>query len=74
LIIDVEIFGQLLPEAPRRRVLSVEDPITVQDVADLLGLHLNEVGLISMNGVQSEMENPVPPGARLCFFPYLSGG
>jgi hypothetical protein len=72
--IDVEIFGQLLPGAPRRRALSLEEPITVEEVARLIGLDPKVVGLIAINGVQSEMEDPVPPAARLCFFPFLSGG
>ncbi len=48
--------------------------MTVQEVAILLGLNPDEIGLISINGVQSEMEDPVPPDCRLCFFPPMSGG
>jgi hypothetical protein len=72
--IEVEVFGQLLPGAPRKRILTLSDPVTVEDVARVIGLQTEYVGLISINGVQSEMEAPVPPGARLCFFPFLSGG
>jgi hypothetical protein len=72
--IEVEIFGQLLPDAPRRRTLSLEKQMTVEEVARLIELDPGEAGLISINGIQSEMEDPVPPDARLCFFPFLSGG
>lgn len=48
--------------------------MTVQEIASLLGLHADEIGLISINGIQSEMEDPVPPDSRLCFFPPMSGG
>jgi hypothetical protein len=48
--------------------------MTVQDAAALLGLNPEEIGLITINGVQSEMEDPLSPDCRLCFFPYLSGG
>jgi hypothetical protein len=43
-------------------------------VAILLGVDPQQVGLIVINGVQSEMQDPVPPDCRLCFFPYMSGG
>ena len=72
--VNVEVSGQLLPGKPRRQTLTVEFAATVQDVATLLGLVPEEVGLVTVNGVQSEMDDPVPPNARLCFFPHLSGG
>lgn len=72
--VDIELFGQLLPGTPRRQTLTLERPMTVEDVALLLGLNPDEIGLISINGVQSEMEDSVLPGCRLCFFPPMSGG
>ena len=71
---DLELFGQLLPGIPRRQTLALEKPMTVQDVANLLGLKPEEIGLIAINGVQSELEDTVPPNCRLCFFPPISGG
>jgi hypothetical protein len=73
-VIEIELFGQLLPGAPRRQTLTLERPMTVEEVAVSLGLRLDEIGLISINGVQSELEDSVPPGCRLCFFPPMSGG
>jgi len=72
--IDIELFGQLLTGAPRRQTLTLERPMTVEDVAIFLGLDPDEIGLISINGVQSEMDDSVPPDCRLCFFPPMSGG
>jgi hypothetical protein len=46
----------------------------VQDAADLLGLNSDEIGIITIDGVQSEMQDALTPNCRLCFFPYLSGG
>jgi hypothetical protein len=51
-----------------------ERPLKVQEVAAWLGLNLQEIGLITINGVQSEMQDPLPADCRLCFFPYVSGG
>jgi hypothetical protein len=72
--VNVELFGQLLPGVQRRQTLSLERSLTVRDVAILLGLDPADVGLIVLNGVQSEMEDLVPPDCRLCFFPPVSGG
>ena len=72
--VDVELFGQLLPNVERRQTLILDRPMTVQDVAVLLGLDPDDVGLIIINGVQSEMQDAVPPDCRLCFCPPMSGG
>lgn len=72
--IEVEIFGQLLPLTERRQILSMKRPASVREVANLIGINLEEVGLITIDGVQSEMEDAVEPGCRLCFFPYMTGG
>jgi hypothetical protein len=52
----------------------MERPVLVREVANTIGLKPEEVGLITIDGVQSEMEDSVEPGCRLCFFPYMSGG
>jgi molybdopterin converting factor small subunit len=39
-----------------------------------LGLEPEEVGLVVIDGVLSEMHAAVPPDCRLCFFPPVSGG
>ena len=72
--IEVEIFGQLLPLTERRQYLRVKRPVLVREVANMLDLMPEEVGLITIDGVQSEMEDSVGPGCRLCFFPYMTGG
>jgi len=72
--ISVELFGQLSPQSPRRQTLELASQAKVQEAVDLLGLNPEEIGLITINGVQSEMEDPLLPGCRLCFFPYVTGG
>jgi hypothetical protein len=72
--ISIELFGQLSPSSPRRQTLDLANHAKVQEAAALLGLNSEEIGLITINGVQSEILDPLPPDCRLCFFPYLSGG
>lgn len=71
---EVELFGQLGLDRPRRVRLDLGSPSTVREIAGLLGLDLRAVGLVSINGVQSDLEDPVPLTCRLCFFPPMAGG
>jgi len=72
--ISIELFGQLSPLSPRRQTLDLANHAKVQEAAAELGLKPEEIGIITINGVQSEMEDSLNPDCRLCFFPYLSGG
>ena len=72
--LEVELFGGLLPGVQQRQMIPLEDGTSVQEIANKLGLHPEEVGLITIDGVQSEMDDLVHPGNRLCFFPWMSGG
>jgi hypothetical protein len=72
--ISVELYGQLSPLSPRRQTLDLASDATVQDAAEVLGLNVEEIGLITINGDQGELPDTVPPDCRLCFFPYITGG
>ena len=72
--VDVELFGQLAPGLKRRQRLTLERPMTAEEVAILLGVNPDQIGLIAIDGVQSELQDPVPLDCRLCFFPPVSGG
>lgn len=72
--VDIELFGQLADGKQKRRDLILERPMTVQEVAQLLDLNTELIGLISIDGVQHELEDGVPTDCRLCFFPPLTGG
>jgi molybdopterin converting factor small subunit len=74
LAVEVELFGQLAPHVSLRQTLTLERPATVEDIAIHLGLNPDEIGLLSINGVQVELQDLVPPNCRLCFFPPMSGG
>ena len=72
--VDIELFGQLALHLPRRQTLTMERPMTAEQVAVQLGLNPDAIGLMSINGVQVELQELVPPDCRLCFFPPMSGG
>jgi hypothetical protein len=72
--VDIEIFGQLALHMPRRRSMEIQGPATARDLARAVGLELEDIGLVTIDGVQSGLEDSVRPDSRLCFFPYVSGG
>lgn len=72
--IEVELFGQLSMGRQRIQTLNLENSLDVQEIAALLGLNPEQVGLITIDGIQSQMDDSVQPGCRLCFFPHMSGG
>jgi hypothetical protein len=72
--LEIEIFGGLVPKHQRRQTLEAEGPMLIRDVMNKLEIKEVEVGLITVDGVQSELDEFVRPGSRLCFFPYMSGG
>ena len=72
--IDLELFGQLLPGMPRRQALTMEEPLLVREVVNSLRLNPDEIGLITINGIQSELDDSILSDCRLCFFPPMSGG
>ena len=72
--IDVELFGQLYQNRKRRQELMLQKPTLILEIVNRLGLKEEEIGLITVDGVQSEPEDLVHPGSRLCFFPPMSGG
>lgn len=72
--IDVELFGLLASGEQRRRTLVLDSTVPVSEVAMLLGIKPEEIGLITIDGVQSYMHDEVPLTCRLCFFPPMTGG
>lgn len=72
--VDIEIFAQLLPGQPRRRALEIKGPATARELARTIGLEESEIGMVAIDGVQSNLDDLVQPDSRICFFPYLAGG
>ena len=72
--IDIELFGQLGSNRQRCQTWEMILPMQIRDVAKKLGLKEEEIGLITVDGVQSEADEFVHPGSRLCFFSHMSGG
>jgi hypothetical protein len=74
LVVEIELFGQLQSQVPRCQTLQIEESTTIKEVALRLGINLNFVGLMFLNGVQCEEDELITTDGRLCFFPFMSGG
>lgn len=74
MLIKVELFGQLSPQLPRRQDIECTPAAKVLDIVHKLKIKPDEIGLITINGVQSEVEDCLSEECRLCLFPYVSGG
>ena len=72
--VNVELFGQLAEGTQRYQVLTLDRPMKVREVASLLEIDTEHIGLIAIDNVQSELDDWVTPDCRLCFFPPMSGG
>jgi hypothetical protein len=72
--VDVELFGQLAQGRSRRQALTLDRPLKVREVASLLEIDIEHIGLIAIDNVQCELDDWVSPNCRLCFFPPMSGG
>lgn len=72
--LEIELFGQLISNRQQHQIWEMTRPMLIRDVVNRLGLREEEIGLITVNGVQSEPDETVHPGSRLCFFSYMSGG
>lgn len=72
--IDMEWFGPLSPGMQRRQTLTLDSITSVREAVEAWKLDKEQVGLIAINGVQSEWDDLVPLDCRISFFPPLSGG
>lgn len=49
-------------------------PTTALRLAAHLKINQELVGIITINGKQSQWTEKIDNGSRVCFFPYLAGG
>jgi len=54
--------------------MEIQKPETARSLAMTIGLNADDIGLITIDGVQSSLDDPVQTDSRLCFFPYITGG
>ena len=74
MVVEVELFAQLAEKYFQKANIEIEGENTVLDLIHHFNLIPEEVGLVTIDGVQSNIDDMVPASCRLCFFPPMSGG
>lgn len=74
-MVEVRVFGPLWEHLEPRLELDLEgQEIAVADLLARLGVDPAEVGIVTVDRRQSNLDAPVSAGSRVCIFPPMSGG
>lgn len=72
-MIEVRIFGALWKHLAPRLELDLESP-RVADLIAHLDIDPSEVGIVTVDRRQSNLDEIVPADGRVCIFPPMFGG
>jgi molybdopterin converting factor small subunit len=74
-VVEVRIFGPLWEHLEPNLELDPQGhDITVAALLARLGIDPAEVGIVTVNRRQSNMDDIIPADSRVCVFPPMSGG
>jgi len=74
-MVEVRIFGALWKHLAPRLELDLEGrEVSVAGLIAHLGIDPSEVGIVTVDGRQSNLEDIVPASGRVCIFPPMFGG
>ena len=74
-MVEVRIFGPLWEHLEPSLELDLQGRnIAVADLLARLGIDPAEVGIVTVNRRQSNMDEIIPADSRVCVFPPMSGG
>ena len=74
-MVEVRIFGTLWKHLAPRLELALEGrDVRVADLIAHLDIDPSEVGIVTVDRRQSDLDEIVPTDSRVCIFPPLFGG
>ena len=74
-MVEVRIFGALWKHLAPRLELDLEGhEVSVADLIAHLDIDPSEVGIVTVDGRQSNLDKIVPADSRVCIFPPMFGG
>ena len=74
-MVEVRIFGPLWEHLAPSLELDLEGRnVTVADLLSHFGIDPAEVGIVTIDGRQSNLDESLPAQGRVCIFPPMSGG
>ena len=77
--VEVRVFATLRPYLPdlgigEATTVEIPEGITAAELAQRLGIPLDEVKIIMRNGLQVEPEERLADGDRIAYIPAVGGG
>ena len=72
--IEIKCFATLSDFTPEGNTLAVDDGATIQQVIDTLGITVEDVKIMFINGKHESLESVLKEGDRLGLFPAVGGG
>jgi len=77
--IEINLYASLAPYAPAGegrgpRFLEVEPGVTIREILKRLGVPLDSVKMVFLNGVHGTVEEVLKEGDRVGVFPPVAGG
>jgi sulfur-carrier protein len=74
-VIEVKVFSTLWERPGSSLELDLEGrPVSVADLLLRLEIDPAEVGIVTVGGRQSKLDDVIPEGCRVCIFPPMFGG
>jgi molybdopterin converting factor small subunit len=74
-MVEVRIYGPLWEHLEPSLELDLQGrDVAVADLLARLGIDPAEVGIITIDGRQSKLDEIIPADGRVCIFPPMSGG
>ena len=74
-MVEVRVFGALWEHLEPRLELDLEGcEVSVADLLARLDIDARQVGIVTVDGRQSNFDELVPASCRVCIFPLMFGG
>jgi molybdopterin converting factor small subunit len=74
-MVEVRIYGPLWEHLEPSLELDLQGhDVAVADLLARLGIDPAEVGIVTIDGRQSKLDEIIPADGRVCIFPPMSGG
>lgn len=74
MLLTVKCYATLSVYQPPGGKMEVEEGARVSDILQQLGLPLDQVKVVFVNGRHSAVEQPLAEGDRIAVFPAVGGG
>ncbi len=72
--IEVRYFATLRIDGKKKETLEVQEDTSVKTLLDQIGVSLEDVAILLVNGIRTPPENKLKDGDTVSLFPPVGGG